>query len=75
LPTYAWTMLTPSYVTLSPVKNYPQANAISGVLLQQNKAQIFVYSLCDVGLIHPVKWKTIHLNKDVHYRPPGYLLR
>jgi hypothetical protein len=42
LPMYAWTMLTPSYVTLSLVKNCPPANAISGVLLQQNKALVFL---------------------------------
>jgi len=75
LPTYAWTMPIPSYVTSSPVKNCPPANAISGVLLQQNKALIFLYSLCDVDLIHQVKRKTIHLNKALQYQPPGYLLR
>jgi hypothetical protein len=41
---YAWTMLTPSYVTSGPVKNYPQVNAISGALLQRIKS-LFVITL------------------------------
>lgn len=75
LPTYAWTMPTPSYVTSSLAKNCPPANAISGALLQRNKALIFLYSPCDVGLIHQVKWKIINLSKAKHYRPPRYLLK
>ena len=46
LRTYAWTMPIPSYVISSPVKNGPPANAISGVLLQQNKAlDFFIFSV------------------------------
>ena len=41
---YAWTMLTPSYVTSGPVKNYPRVNAISGALLQRIKS-LFVITL------------------------------
>jgi hypothetical protein len=49
LPTYAWTMLTPSYVTSNLVKNCPRANAISGALLQRNKIPDFLHSLYDIG--------------------------
>ena len=80
LPTYAWTMLTPSCVTSSLVKNCPPVNVIFGALLQRNNIPVFIFSLNDFSFFkkhkHHRNQKNISiLISHMQPRPPRYLLQ